>query len=383
MSDDVAKKRGLTPKALFGKISSYIKGKDGRYSANFALLTILIAAFLAGLFCAASLWIPASRIKDLNMRAMALAAADAFASFASSTGLDKSVPALRSSFIGATGLEGNLNWDSRYYNRRESAAAAAGADDKEALPAAPPAIAARVGEGVPEALYASAASIHSSENPLRVYVFGDSQVYSLGNGLARLAGRNSSLDVDYLPVQSSGFIRQDYFSWRQKLADTFSETPYDAGIVMMGMNDYQNFWTDSGAVAVTDTPFWEAAYKEKCRAIIDVALMYLNKLYWLGMPQVKNAAYAGHLAYIESVQRSLAEEYSPERLVYVSLKDAVPGRGKSYTDVLVTEAGKQVRVMSDDGTHFTVEGGQLAMLPVFNMLCRDFLFSELPVARLP
>ena len=152
---------------------------------------------------------------------------------------------------------------------------------------------------------------------------------------------------------------------------------------MMGMNDYQNFWTDNGAVAVTDTPFWEAAYKEKCRAIIDVALMYLPKLYWLGMPQVKNTAYAGHLAYIESVQRSLAEEYSPERLVYISLRDAVPGRDKSYTDVLVTDAGKQVRVMSDDGTHYTVEGGQLAMLPVFNMLCQDFLFSELPIAHLP
>ena len=382
MSDELEKKERLTLKALLGKVSSYIKGKDGRCSPNFALLTCLIALFLASLLNAASLWIPASRIKDLNIRAMALAAADAFSSFASSTGLDAAVPALRTSFIAAAALEGNINWDERYYNRRESVASSR-EEGEAAFPDAPPAIAASGGDAAPLALYSSVMSIHSSENPLRVYVFGDSQVYSLGIGLARLAGKNSSLDVDYLPVHSSGFIRQDYFSWRQKLSDTFSETPYDAGIVMMGMNDYQNFWTDSGAVAVTDTPFWEAAYKEKCRAIINVALMYVPKLYWLGMPLVKNAAYAGHLAYIENVQRSLAEEYSPERLVYVSLKDAVPGKNKAYSDTFVTEAGKQVRVMSDDGTHFTVEGGQLAMLPVFNMLCRDFLFSELPVAHLP
>ena len=371
--------------ALFGKVSSYIKGKNGHYSANFALLTCFIALFFAALLNATSLWIPASRIKSLKVRAIALAAADAFASFASSTGLDAVVPALRSSFVATAGLEGNINWDSRYYNRRESYTAAAG-DTTSELAAPPPSFAARAVEGDDQgqlSFYSTRASIHSSENPLRVYVFGDSQVYSLGIGLARLAGKNSSLDVDYLPVHSSGFIRQDYFSWTQKLTDTFSESTYDAGIVMMGMNDYQNFWTDSGAVAVTDTPFWEAAYKDKCRAIIDLALMYLPKLYWLGMPLVKNAGFAGHLAYIETVQRSLASEYSPERLIYVPLRDAVPGRGKTYTDVLVTEGGKQVRVMSDDGSHFTVEGGQLAMLPVFEMLCRDFLFSELPIAHLP
>ena len=390
MSAEPAKKERLAPKELFKKFSSYIKMKDGRYSANFALLTALIALFLAAILCGSSLWIPAARIKNLHVRSIALAVADAFASFAASTGLDKAAPAARSTFIASAGLEGNLDWDSRYYNRRESRSTRLDESDAD-IGAASADLAtgeragAQVARGgdVPPLPASSLASIHSSENPLRVYVFGDSQAYSIGIGLSRLAGRGSSIEVDFLPVHSSGFIRQDYFSWQQMLADTFSETAYDAGVIMLGMNDYQNFWTDSGDVAVSETPFWDAAYKEKCRAIIDTTLMYLPKLYWIGMPLVKNAAYAGHLAYIENVQRSLAEEYSPERLVYIHLRDTVPGRDKPYSDVLVTDEGRQIRVMSDDGTHLTVEGGQIAMLPVFEMLCRDFLFSELPVARLP
>ncbi len=377
-------------RALLRKAASCIKHKDGHCSPNYALLAIALTLFLAALLCGTSLWIPASRIENLHIRAVALAAADAFSSFASSTGLDKAVPSLRAAFLEAAGLEGNIDWDSRYFNRRERYAAAVEQPGQAALDTVLPydalAQKGQTGElqaSMPLPAYSASYDIHSADNPLRVYVFGDSQAYSIGIGLSRLAGRNSSIDVDYLSVHSSGFIRQDYFSWEQKLTDTFSEAAYDAGIVVMGMNDYQNFWADDGTVAVKETPFWEEAYKEKCRAIIDTALMYLPKVYWIGMPLVKNSVYSGHLAYIESVQRSLAEEYSPDVLAYVSLRDVIPGRGEPYTDILVTSDGKQFRIMSDDGTHFTVEGGQLAMKPVFDLLCRDFLFSELPVAHMP
>jgi hypothetical protein len=225
--------------------------------------------------------------------------------------------------------------------------------------------------------------IHSAENPLHVFMFGDSQVFSLGSGLSRLAGKESPIVIESLPIHSSGFIRADYYNWPAKLQDTFSAGSYEAAIMMLGMNDYQNFWDNNGKIMIKHTPEWESAYKEKCRAIIDIVLSSVPRLYWIGMPVVRNGVYDESLSYINSVQDSLASEYSPDVLVRFSLRDSFPGEGKTYRDSVELGSGKTLRVMSDDGSHFTVEGGQYAMKPLFDRLAVDYLFKVVPVAHLP
>jgi hypothetical protein len=216
-----------------------------------------------------------------------------------------------------------------------------------------------------------------------VYFFGDSQVFSLGSGFSRLVGKEGPINVDVVAIHSSGFIRSDYYDWPTKLSDALSSQPYDAAVMMLGMNDYQNFWSDEGVALKKRTKAWEDAYKARCRALIDVALSGVPRLYWIGMPMVKNEAYNSSLLYIEGVHDELASEYSPDVLVRVSLKESLPGKDKAYSDQALLEGGKALRVMSDDGSHFTVEGGQLATRGLFDRVVRDYLFSELPVAHLP
>ena len=214
-------------------------------------------------------------------------------------------------------------------------------------------------------------------------MFGDSQVFSLGSGLSRIAGKDSPVAIEFLPIHSSGFIRGDYYNWPAKLEDTFRAASYEAAVMMLGMNDYQSFWNRRGEILRKGTPEWEAAYKDKCRELIDISLASVPRLYWLGMPAVKNRGYDDSLAYIDRVQASLAEEYSPDMLVRISLRDTIPGAGKTYADSVDLGDGRMLRVMGDDGSHFTVEGGQLVMKPLFDRLSRDYLFSEVPVAHLP
>ena len=152
--------------------------------------------------------------------------------------------------------------------------------------------------------------------------------------------------------------------------------------MMLGMNDYQSFWNNKGEIMKKGTPEWEAAYKEKCRAIVDEVLSSVPRLYWIGLPVVKNSVFNSNLAYINSVQESLALEYSPDVLVRVSLREIFPGKDKPYTDTIETGTGKTLHMMNADGSHFTVEGGQVAMVPLFDRLAHDYLFSSAPVAHL-
>lgn len=369
--------------------------KNDSYSPNGALLAVGVALFLVTVFCGTSLWIPASRIENLYLRSVALSCADALSAFAGSTGFDAAMPVLRNGFIASAGLSGDGAWDTRYYNKRVALTAGPDSSPNRApLSAAEPDGSGRhVSPAVPvmaapallsQAPFAAGTSmVHSRENPLRVYMFGDSQVFSLGSGLSRLAGKDSPISVDFVPIHSSGFVRGDYFNWPTKLEDTFRASSYQAAVMMLGMNDWQSFWNSKGEIMRKGTPEWEAAYKEKCRRIIDLTLAAVPRLYWIGLPAVRNQAYDANLAYIDSVQASLAAEYSPDVLVRVPLRETIPGAGKPYADSIDFGDGKTLRVMGADGCHFTVEGGQIAMKPLFDLLATDYFFSEVPVAHLP
>ncbi len=409
-----------------------VRSRGDSYSANHVMATVAVCAACAVLLCGKSLWIPASRVENLSARSVALATAESLSLLASRAGLDVYVPALREGFVDAAGLSGHSSWDMRYFNKRSSPGAAtdspaglpppsaegtatqngdlAAATDTADTPAAATTDNAATTDTTATADTASAtgdiassvatadtavavrpdrnrklerAYIYSRERPLEVYFFGDSQVFSLGSGFSRLVGKDSPIRVDVLAIHSSGFIRADYYDWPSKLADTLASKRYGAAVMMLGMNDYQNFWGDDGKALKKRTPQWEAAYKERCRRIIDIALSEVPRVYWLRMPLVKNKAYDESLRYIESVHDSLAGEYSPDTLVRVSLRDSVPGPDRPYAETLTLGESPAVRVMSEDGSHYTVEGGQLATRALFDLMARDFLFSELPVAHLP
>jgi hypothetical protein len=388
-----------------------IQEKKDAYTPNYILGTLIVAVFCIILLCGQSLWIPASRIGNLYIRAIVLSLTDAASAFASSTGLDGYLPAIRASFLSVSGLSENTAWDTRYFNRRDAqdhstVTALAGESESSKTESASQAVVKNQPAGQALILSGSASAgpvtgsvsvarpsiertprffvVHSRENPLRIYMFGDSQVFSLGSGLSQLAGKNSSVSIDFLAVHSSGFVRGDYYNWPSKLADTFRDGSWDGAIMMLGMNDYQSFWNNKGEIMKKGTPEWEAAYKDKCRSLIDIALASVPRLYWLGMPVVRNPVYNKDLAYIDSVQESLAKEYSPDVLVRISLSAIFPGTDKPYTDSLENGAGgKKLRVMKDDGTHYTVEGGQMIMKPLLDRFAKDYLFNEPPVANLP
>jgi len=395
--------------------------KEDRYTPNNVIGTLLVSAICIVVLLGQSLWVPASRLENLYARSIVLSITDSGAAFASWTGLDTYIPELRTAFLDVSGLSANTSWDSRYYNKRnanQSDAAlatattvttekgATGTDSGtsagvlgQRVTTADTSVvssvkidtnivsqkssATTVSTGAPSVARSSPNEKHSVKHPLSVYMFGDSQVFSLGSGLSRIAGKDSPVDVEYIAVHSSGFIRDDYYNWPAKLADTFKSKKYDAAVMMLGMNDYQSFFNSKGEILKKRTPEWEAAYKERCHALIDIVLTSVPRLYWIGMPVVKNTAYSESLAYIDSIQQSVADEYSPDILVRVPLKDTIPGKDKPFSPNFETGDGKKFQVMSTDGTHFTVEGGQLVMKPLFDFLTRDFPFSEIPVAHLP
>lgn len=370
--------------------------KTDAYRPNYILLTLAVTLVCIVILCGKNFWIPASKIENLYARSIMLSITDTAAAISSWSGQDTIVPTLRDFFVNITGLKNHTSWDNRYYNNR-NVTGNNKHDKDEPIPlehefALPEYKTSMITELETETKELSAlaptpimesSQTHSRENPLDVFLFGDSQVFSLGSGLSRLVGKGSPICVDFLAIHSSGFIRSDYYNWPAKLTDTFREKQYEGAIMMLGMNDYQSFRDDEGTIIKKRTPEWEAAYKDKCRNIIDTVLAYTPRLYWLGMPIVKNDEYDRNLVYIESVQNDLAQEYSPEILVRISLRTQDESKPASYSDTVQLPDGRALQIMGGDGTHYTVEGGQYMMKSLFDQMVNDYLFTEIPVANLP
>jgi len=216
---------------------------------------------------------------------------------------------------------------------------------------------------------------YNTERPLRILMIGDSQMHSIAAGFLRLTGQNSSISVKEISVHSSGFIRSDYYNWPKKLKNVFEESqnePYDIAVIFLGMNDYQNFYADNGKVLVKETEDWESAYSDKIKNHLDVLFANTKKVYWLGMPVVRDKIYNAQLLYIEDLQKKIASEYSSIILNKFSLSSIAPGEGVPYTDTLKTADGKKIRLMKDDGHHYTVSGGEYIMQPFLELLYKDW-----------
>ncbi len=205
--------------------------------------------------------------------------------------------------------------------------------------------------------------IYDEKNPFHILMIGDSQMYSLANGLKKLTTGQDSIEITDIAIHSSGFIRGDYYNWEKKLENVFNEKPkgyYHVAVVLLGMNDYQDIYNNT-KVLLRETKAWEETYKDKIVRVLNLLLLNTKKVYWLGMPIVRRASYNDDLRYIDSVQDEVANEYNHIGLARISLASIAPGIGVPYTDTIQKKDGKIIRLMKNDGIHYTLLGGQHIM----------------------
>ncbi len=215
---------------------------------------------------------------------------------------------------------------------------------------------------------------YTALNPLNILMVGDSQMQSIAPGFKRLIGNKSAIRVDEIAVHSSGFIRGDYYNWQKKLTTVFKQNKgkYDIAVILLGMNDYQNFYDRNGKVLVKETKKWEEEYHKKIRNIIDILLINTKKVYWIGMPRVRDRVYNENLLYIERIQNDLAEKYANPNLIKFSPVAVAPGIGVPYTDIITTKEGAVIKLMRNDGIHYTFSGSEFIMRKFLSDLYSDW-----------
>ncbi len=369
------------------------QGRNGRYSPNQCFFFVVLTLLILIPFLGQRLAHPVQNIKRVSLKNIYSALTAPIVSVTESSPVAAVIPVLRNVFIRTAGLAERGEWDTFFYRQgvydSEVAAFYAVTGEQgytETIPGFSDTLNER--EGIPaeligqvskETLRNVALTVrYSARMPLRLFFFGDSQMRSIAAGMTRALGSDTSIAVRELSVPSSGFLRSDYYNWPQKLEAIFADQKdgerFDAAVIFLGMNDYQDMWTTGSIILTAGSPEWEEVYRKMVKVHLDTALASVPRLYWLGLPVVRSAAYNEKMQYLNAVHDSVAEEYDSKKLVRISLKGLVEQYGTGYIGAIKPEGSAWIPLIQGDGIHYTVEGGEYLMKHFIDRLHRDYVF---------
>lgn len=219
---------------------------------------------------------------------------------------------------------------------------------------------------VPDAL---TPRVPTAENPLRVWIIGDSLMELLGPSLVNLAEESGVVDarVDFRFV--SGLTRKDFFDWPAHAAEQIPLLRPEVIIAMYGGNDGQDAMVD-GVLVEKWTPPWVDFYRERVAEAMDVFTAEGARVYWIGLPIMQNDLFSEHIQIMNGVYHDEADK-RPAVTVVDSWNTFTDPNG-DYSAYLTNDSGRLELMRYGDGVHFTWAGARRLAKVVFSQLVGDW-----------
>ncbi len=206
----------------------------------------------------------------------------------------------------------------------------------------------------------------SHEQPLELWVGGDSLAGALGPALGELTAATGIVDTQVDYKVSSGLATQ-VRNWPRHAEDAMADEDPEAVIFMIGANDatiVSSHDNDGDGV-----PDWEPDYRMKVARMMDLFLddNPQRTLFWIGAPPMRTDSRNRGVIELNRVMKEEAEKRAPN-VVYVDAYDLFADDNGEYTDTVELEDGGTIRVRIGDGVHLTPVGAEYLARSVFALL---------------
>ena len=197
------------------------------------------------------------------------------------------------------------------------------------------------------------------DEPLQMYVGGDSISRDLGEGLARVTPADL-VRIDLDPRPATGLSRPDFFDWAQHLAGVLTESRPDVIVVLFGANDFQNVEYE-GEILDRFGSEWLDLYRERVDRMMTLLGQPDTQTIWVGQPPVREPRLSGGLATLNDVYAEVAAEHP--HVTYIDAWDLFSDSGGGYVDEI-----DGVRLRREDGVHLTIDGGNRLARAVWDLV---------------
>jgi hypothetical protein len=199
------------------------------------------------------------------------------------------------------------------------------------------------------------------ENPMRLWIGGDSLAGSLGPSLGETVAATGVVAPRFDSRVSSGLTSPEFFDWPKHAAEEMAARDPEAVVFIIDTNDANampDLATADNATELT------AEYSAKIEEMMRIFIGDDHRpVYWVGAPPMKDPDLDDNVNVLNGVIAEVASKHPEVTFIDVSgeFSDSDGGFITSATD----ETGDRVTLRSADGIHLTPEGGQRMAAPVF------------------
>ncbi len=205
------------------------------------------------------------------------------------------------------------------------------------------------------------------EDPLRIYIGGDSVVRDAGESFLRLSAEDKRLRTALHYEIATGLSRPDAFDWPSTLVGDAAALLPEVAVIMFGGNDAQGIVDPDGDVHQTvDSPGWRAEYGRRVGAVMDSLQAEDRLILWVGQPPMRDAGFDSRVQVINEVVASEGEDRP--WVEFVDTSTVLGGPDGGYVGRL---PGIDEDLRQGDGIHLSRAGADLLAQHLLDLIAKE------------
>ncbi|MDP8970147.1 MAG: DUF459 domain-containing protein, partial [Actinomycetota bacterium] len=209
----------------------------------------------------------------------------------------------------------------------------------------------------------------SAQDPLRLFIGGDSMVGQFGPALANLADKTGVVQSEVAFEFASGLTRPDFVDWPTRLRDVGRQQDPEVVVLIFGGNDAQDLTVDGRTLEV-GSPQWRAEYRERVAAVMEELNASGRRVFWIGMPIVRSETFQQRVRMLNDIYRTEAAAHAG--ITYVDSWDLFTGPDGRYSEYLLDPSGRYTDMRLNDGVHLTTAGARRLADKVFGLIAAEW-----------
>ena len=214
----------------------------------------------------------------------------------------------------------------------------------------------------------------TADDPLLIWVIGDSLAGTLGYAVRDLAEATGVTDVVVDHENGSGLVRPNFFHWPTFVSERMPEVRPEVVVVHIGANDGQALHTPD-AYLEPGTPEWIERYDREVGDFMDLLAYASEHVYWVGPPSVRSEVSNERMRLIGD--RHAAQAALRPTITYFDSFTLLVDEEGRYADALPNASGRVVEMRQPDGIHYTGDGGYYLAAAVVEVIAADWGFAGL------
>lgn len=211
--------------------------------------------------------------------------------------------------------------------------------------------------------------VFTAEEPLKIYLAGDSLMIEVGHAFTRKSESLTSIDLFKRNPVGSGFADPATYDWPKQLTKDVSEFKPDVTVMLIGGNEKVPM-TINGVKVQPFTDEWNAEYVKRVQAGMDIITNAGAIVVWVGMPIMRSDEFSETARTLNAIYAQICAD--DPAAYYLDGYELFSDSNGKYSAYLTDSDGDNQLVRTPDGTHFTPAGGDRVVEAVLEILRKAY-----------